>query len=144
MIRFGGNQNNKTEDKWRWQLDDFARDHQKQLAALAWGLQQEWGGLNHILGIDLKPKPHFVKCDREAIERLNHNTNQQLQEILGLIDGYKPEEEVLIIAIGEGQIKLLHFQVKPIPSVCFKEAQGDIDALITTLEASLATKFITK
>ena len=144
MIRFGGNQDNKAEDKWRWQLDDFARDHQQQLAALAWGLQQEWGGLNHILGIDLKPKPHFVKCDREAIEKLNHNTNKQLQEILGLIDGYKPEEEVLIIAIGEGQIKLIHFQVEPIPSVCFQEEKEDIDALITTLEASLANKFITK
>ncbi len=143
MIRFGGNQDSKPEDKWRWQLDDFARDHQQQLAALAWGLQQEWGELNNILGIDLKPKPHFVACSREAIEKLNRNTNEQLQEILGLIDGYKPEEEVLILAIGEGQIKLIHFQAKPIPSVCFQEAEENIDALITSLEASLATKLMT-
>ena len=144
MIRFGGNHNSKAEDKWRWQLDNFAREHQKQLAALAWGLQQEWGELNNILGIDLKPTPHFVACSREAIEKLNRNTNEQLQEILGLIDGYKPEEEVLILAIGEGQIKLIHFQVEPTPSVCFQEAQADIDALITSLEASLATRFITE
>ncbi|MDJ0688000.1 MAG: hypothetical protein QNJ41_05795 [Xenococcaceae cyanobacterium MO_188.B32] len=143
MIRFGSNQNNKPEDKWRWQLDDFARDHQQQLAALAWGLQQEWVELNNILGIDLKPKPHFVACSREAIEKLNYNTNKQLQEILGLIDGYKPEEEVLIIAIGEGQIKLIHFQAEPKPSICFREAGENIDALITSLEASLAAKFIT-
>lgn len=143
MIRFGNSHNNKPEDKWRWQLDDFARDHQQQLAALAWGLQQEWGELDNILGIDLKPKPHFVACSREEIEKLNHNTNGQLQEILGLIDGYKPEEEVLIIAIGEGQVKLIHFQVEPSPSVCFQKSQADIDSLITSLEASLATKLIT-
>lgn len=144
MIRFGNSQNNKPEDKWRWQLDDFARDNQQQLAALAWGLQQEWGELDNILGIDLKPKPHFVSCSREAIEKLNHNTNGQLQEILGLIDGYKPEEEVLIIAIGEGQVKLIHFQVEPTPPVCFQESQTDIDSLITSLEASLATRLIAK
>ena len=142
MIRIGGNQNNKADDKWRWQLDNFARDNKKQLAALAWGLQQEWGELDNILGIDLKPKPHFVACNREAIEQLNQNTNQQLQEILGLIDGYKPEDEVLIIAIGDGQIKLIHFQVEPTPPICFQEAEEDIDGLIASLEASLATKFV--
>ena len=141
MIRLGNSQNNKPEDKWRWQLDDFAKDNQQRLAALAWGLQQEWGELNNILGIDLNPKPHFVACSREAIEQLSSNTNDQLQEIVGLVDGYKPEEEVLIIVIGEGQIKLLHFQVEPSPPVCFQEAQEDIDALIASLEANLATKF---
>ena len=142
MIRIGGNHNNKAEDKWRWQLDDFARDHQKQLAALAWGLQQEWGELDNILGIDLKPTPHFVACNLGAIEQLNYNTNQQLQEILGLVDGYKPEEEVLIIAIGDGQIKLIHFQVEPTPPICFQEMEEDIDGLIASLEASLASKFV--
>ena len=143
MIRIGSNQNDKAEDKWRWQLDNFVRDYKKQLAALAWGLQQEWGGLDNldtILGIDLKPKPHFVKCSREAIEQLNYKTNGQLQEILGLIDGYKPEEEVLIIAIGDGQIKLIHFQVEPAPPICFQEAEEDIDTLIASLETILATK----
>lgn len=144
MIRFGGNQDNKAEDKWRWQLDNFARDRQQELAALAWGLQQEWGDFDNILGIDLQPSPHFVKCSREAIEQLNRNTNNQLQEILGIIDGYKPEEEVVIIAIGAGQIKLINFQVEPAPSVCFEEAKGDIDALISSLEASLANQFISR
>ena len=143
MIRIGSNQNDKTEDKWRWQLDNFVRDYKKQLAALAWGLQQEWGGLDNldnILGIDLKPTPHFVNCSREAIKQLNDKTNGQLQEILGLVDGYKPEEEVLIMAIGDGQIKLIHFQVEPAPPICFQEAEEDIDTLIASLETILATK----
>ena len=144
MIRFGNNRDNKAEDKWRWQLDDFTRDNRQQLAALAWGLQQEWGDKDSILGIDLQPSPHFVKCSREAIERLSYNTNQHLQEILGLIDGYQPEVEVLIIAIGIGQIKLIHFQVEPTPLVCFQLAKEDIDGLITSLETSLASKFSNK
>lgn len=61
MIRFGGNHNNKAEDRWRWQLDDFARDSQQELAALAWGLQQEWGNTDYILGIDLSTHTSFCQ-----------------------------------------------------------------------------------
>lgn len=136
MTRLGGTQINK--EKWRSQLDRFVKENQKELAALAWGLQQEWGETENTLGIDLKPQPHFVACSREAIEKLNDNVNGQIQEILGLIDGYNPEKEVLILAIGDGQIKLLHFQPQIPPPTCFQETQEDIDALINLLEARLA------
>ncbi|MGK7897629.1 MAG: hypothetical protein AB4372_29445, partial [Xenococcus sp. (in: cyanobacteria)] len=108
-----------------------------KLAALAWGLQQEWGDLDHILGIDLKPQPHFVACNKESLEKLNKNTKGHLQEILGLIDGYQREQEVLILVIGEGQVKLLHFQPKINPPECFIAENQDIDSLITSLESDL-------
>jgi hypothetical protein len=136
-MRLGGNQFNTAKDKWRSQLDSFVRENKQQLAALAWGIKQEWGDINNTLGIDLKPQPHFVACSREALEELNQNTNQQIQEILGLIDGYKPEKEVLIIAIGEGQLKLIHFQPEPSPPECFAEAGIDLDTLIKILEERL-------
>ncbi|MBE9169691.1 hypothetical protein IQ238_19910 [Pleurocapsales cyanobacterium LEGE 06147] len=136
-MRLGSNQLNTGKEKWRSQLDRFVRENEKQLAALAWGLQQEWGDLDNTLGIDLKPKPHFVACSREAIEELNRNTNGQIQEILGLIDGYKLEQEVSIVVIGDGQIKLIHFQPEPSPPACFQEVTEDIDTLISILEERL-------
>ncbi len=136
-MRLGSNQPNTGKEKWRSQLDRFVRENEKQLAALAWGLQQEWGDLDNTLGIDLKPKPHFVACSREAIEELNRNTNGQIQEILGLIDGYKPEREVSIVVIGDGQIKLIYFQPKLDPPTCFEEIAEDIDTLISILEERL-------
>jgi hypothetical protein len=139
-MRLGGNQFNTAKDKWRSQLDIFVQKNKQKLAALAWGIQEEWGDLDNILGIDLKPQPHFVACSREAIEELNRNTNQQIQEILGLIDGYKAEQEVIIIAIGEGQIKLIHFQPKLSPPECFQETEADLDTLIKILEEDLATQ----
>jgi hypothetical protein len=136
-MRLGSNQPNTGNEKWRSQLDRFVRENEKQLAALAWGLQQEWGDLDNTLGIDLKPKPHFVACSREAIEELNLNTNGQIQEILGLIDGYKPEREVSIVVIGDGQIKLIYFQPKLAPPTCFQEVAEDLDTLISILEERL-------
>jgi hypothetical protein len=140
MIQFGNNQGNTAQDKWRSQLDIFVQTNQQQLSALAWGIQQEWGDLENILGIDLKPTPHFVACSRSAIEQLDRNTNGHLQEILGLIDGYKPEEEVLMIAIGDGQIKLIHFQPQPSPPICFEQSPENLDTLIETLSVKLAQK----
>lgn len=136
-MRLGSNQLNTGKEKWRSQVDRFVRENEKQLAALAWGLQQEWNDLDKTLGIDLKPKPHFVVCSKQAIEELNRNTNGQIQEILGLIDGYKPEQEVSIVAIGDGQIKLIHFQPEPAPPTCFQEVAEDIDTLISILEERL-------
>jgi hypothetical protein len=136
MMRFGGERDTVT-DKWRWQLDRFVRENQTELAALAWGLKQEWQDSTDTLGIDLQPQPHFVACSKEAIERLNSNTQGHLQEILGLIDGYKPELEVLAIAIGNGQVKLIHFQPETTPPNCFDNLQIDLDTLIVTLEQKL-------
>ena len=137
-MQFGSSRQNIPEEKWRWQLDNFVDDHEEKLAALAWGLQQEWDELDSILGIDLKPQPHFVACNKESLEKLNKNTRGHLQEILGLIDGYQKEQEVLILAIGEGQVKLLHFQPAITPPECFLAENQDIDGLITCLESALA------
>jgi hypothetical protein len=128
---------NTPENQWRIKLDRFVQQNQQKLAALAWGLQQEWGDLDNTLGIDLQPKPHFVACSRKSLETLNKNVNGQIQEILGILDGYKPEEEVSIVAIGEGQIKLIHFQSQPSPPDCFAQAEEDLDALIQVLENRL-------
>ena len=132
--------NSQVQEKWRWQLDNFVDDNEAKIAALAWGLQQEWGDKNSILGIDLKPHPHFVCCNRESIEKLNRSTKGHLQEILGLIDGYQPEKEVLIIAIGEGQVKLIHFQPHTTPPDSFEMENQDIDRLIQDLATALGEK----
>ena len=141
-MQFGSSKNSQTQEKWRWQIDNFVDENENQLAALTWGLQQEWNDDNQtILGIDLKPQPHFVACTREQIEKLNQNTKGRLQEIIGLIDGYQPEIEVLIITIGEGQVKLIHFQPQLSPSDCLKAEANDIDRLIETLETKLKEIF---
>ena len=125
------------ENEWRFQLDRFVQENQKQIAALCWGLQQEWGDSNDILGIDLKPTPHFVACSREAIEALNQQVDQQLREVLGVLDGYRSEKEVVLIGIGDGQIKLINFQPEPPPPECF-EVEEDLDTLIDKLEQRLS------
>ncbi|ELS05372.1 hypothetical protein Xen7305DRAFT_00051150 [Xenococcus sp. PCC 7305] len=137
-MQFGSSQKNIPEEKWRWQLDNFVDDHEQKLAALAWGLQQEWEKPDDILGIDIKPQPHFVACTKESLEKLNKRTKGHIQEILGLIDGYQREQEVLILAIGDGQVKLLHFQPQTSPPECFLAENKDIDGLITFLESALA------
>ncbi len=134
------NPKNSVQEKWRWQLDNFTNENKTKLSALAWGLQQEWQDENSILGIDLKPQPHFVSCNRESLEKLNQNTKGHLQEILGLIDGYESEIEVLIIAIGEGQVKLIHFKPDVPPPDSFEAENRDIDRLIQELETALGEK----
>ena len=103
MFNLGNNRPEIAAQKWRSQLDLFVNEYETQLAALTWGLQQEWDDLETILGIDLQPTPHFVACTKTDIEKLNKNTRGQLQEILGIIDGYNRETEIVIMAIGEGQ-----------------------------------------
>ncbi len=138
MFDLGNNRPEIAQQKWRSQLDSFVGDYEPQLAALAWGLRQEWGTSNDVLGIDLKPQPHFVACSYENLEALNKNTRGQLQEILGIVDGYDPEIEVVVVAIGEGQVKLINFQPESTPSSCFAETDSDVDKLIATLENALA------
>jgi hypothetical protein len=137
-MQFGSSKNNQAQEKWRWQIDNFVEDHENQLAALTWGLQQEWNDSNNtILGIDLKPKPHFVACTKEKIEKLNRSTRGHLQEILGLIDGYQPDIEVLNLVIGEGQVKLIHFQPQTSPADCLSLEQKNIERLVEELETKL-------
>ncbi|MGF1489900.1 MAG: hypothetical protein ACFBSE_22665 [Prochloraceae cyanobacterium] len=135
-MRFSNTPPDDAENRWRYQLDDFVRANERDLAGLAWGLLQEWGDSNNTLGIDLNPKPHFVACSREAIEKLNKQVNYQFREILGILDGYDRNKEVVIIGIGNGQIKLINFVSDPLPPVCYESA-GDLDSLIDRLEAEM-------
>lgn len=135
-MRFSNTPPDNAENSWRYQLDGFVRENEQELAALAWGLLQEWGNRNNTLGIDLKPKPHFVACSREAIETLNRKVNYQFREILGILDGYEPSREVVIIGIGNGQIKLINFVSNPPPPDCFDRAV-DLDILIERLEQKM-------
>lgn len=138
MFNLGDNRAEIARQKWRSQLDLFVTDNESQLAALAWGLKQEWGDSNDVLGIDLQPTPHFVACSPESLEKLNKNTRGQIQEILGIVDGYDHQTEVVMIAIGEGQIKLINFQPETTPPECFAATDGDLDKLIDTLETNIA------
>lgn len=137
MIMFGRPQPEKAEDKWKHQLDRFAKDNQQELAALAWGLSLERGESTDTVGIDLQPTPHFVYCPREAIEELNRNVENHLQEILGIVDAHNPEKEVLIIGIGNDQIKLIQFEPEPPPPTCFEQVGKDVDTLLEQLEHRL-------
>jgi hypothetical protein len=139
MFDLGNNRPEIAEQKWRSQLDFFVNDYEQQLAALVWGLKQEWGETNDVLGIDLQPTPHFVACSQESLVQLNHNTKGRIQEILGIVDGHDSALEVVIVGIGEGQIKLINFQPETTPANCFAATDGDVDRLIDTLEKALAT-----
>jgi hypothetical protein len=137
MIRLGNTQPNQGENSWQQQLDQFVQTNQQELAALAWGLFLEQGDSEETLGIDLKPQPHFVSCPKESIERLNQQVGNQLQEILGLVDAHNPEQEVLILGIGDGQIKLIQFEPQPPPPECFEQVAEDVETLIDKLEQRL-------
>jgi hypothetical protein len=125
------------ENQWRKQIDRFVKENQKELAALSWGLYLEGGNIDQTLGIDLEPSPHFVSCSREAIETLNRNLDDQLREFLGVLDGHKPEIEVLIIGIGKGQIKAIQYKATPPPPECFAEIGETVDTLVDRLEGRM-------
>ncbi|NEQ19113.1 MAG: hypothetical protein F6K28_04195 [Microcoleus sp. SIO2G3] len=137
MTFFGSPQPETSENKWRQQLNQFARDNQQELAALAWGLFLERGESDETLGIDLNPTPHFVYCPKTAIDELNCKANNQLQEILGVVDAHNPEKEVLIIGIGDDQLKLIQFEPEPLPPACFEQVGKDVDTLLEQLEQRL-------
>jgi hypothetical protein len=138
MIQFGKPVPDDAANQWRYELDQFVQENQQELAALVWGLSQEWGrDSQDVLGIDLKPHPHFVCCSRTALETFNQKVDYKIQEILGIVDGHNPEEEVVIIAIGEG-IKLINFQPDLSPSECFQKFSQDLDSLIKILEEEMS------
>ena len=137
---FGSTQPETADNKWRRQLDVFVKENQKELAALAWGLWQENGSSQGTIGINLKPVPHFVYCPQDSIEKLNDNVDNRLQEILGLIKHHKPEIEVLMIAIGKDEVKLIYFESNPAPEECFNQVGKDINTLMDDLERGLSEK----
>ena len=137
MIQFGGNVPEAGDSGWRYQINLFSQDYRKELAALSWGLWQQNGDSQGTLGIDTKPQPRFVYCPKSAIEKLNRRAESRLREVLGFVDAFRPEKEVLIIVIGEGQIKLIQFESDPPPPQCFEELGLDTDTLLTQLETAL-------
>ncbi|MGB3513219.1 MAG: hypothetical protein WBA93_29200 [Microcoleaceae cyanobacterium] len=138
MIRFNTNQPDNGKNNWQHQLNKFVKANHKELAALAWGLHLEKGETDETIGIDLKETAKFVYCPKPAIETLNRNVDGNIQEILGLIDGYKPDLEVLMIAIGDGQIKLIYFQPEISPPDCFEQVGQDVDNLLEMLETGIS------
>lgn len=135
MVMFNSTQSDRGDKSWRSQLNEFVKANQQELAALAWGLFQERGESdNNTLGIDLEPTPHFIYCPRHAIEALNHKVDNQLQEILGVLDAHDPKQEVLIVGIGNAQIKLVQFEPEPPPPVCFEQVATDVNTLLERLE----------
>ena len=138
MIRLGTVPPDDADNQWRYQLDRFVQENQDTLAALAWGLRQEWGDSSDALGIDLSPRPHFVCCGRDSLEQLNNQVNRQIQEILGVLDGHDPNLEVAIVGIGVGQIKLIHYQPRLPPPESFRQQGEDLEQLIEQHETQLA------
>ncbi len=137
MIMFGRPQPERAEDRWKHQLARFVDNNKEELAALSWGLFLERGESDDTLGIDLQPQPHFVYCPKLAIEELNRKVQSHIQEILGVIDAHKPEKEVLIIGIGNDQLKLIQFEPDPPPPTCFEQVAADVDTLLARLEQRL-------
>ncbi|MGB0562983.1 MAG: beta-carboxysome assembly chaperone CcmS [Spirulinaceae cyanobacterium] len=126
---------------WKARIDQFTQAHQQELAALAWGIYQQDPDTTDTIGIDLKPEPHFVTCKREALDRLNQNVGGHLQELLGIRDNADLNNEVVMIVIGEGQLKLIYFAMEPSPAVCFEQVGQSVEALMTQLEADLQQRF---
>ncbi|MBD1831428.1 MULTISPECIES: beta-carboxysome assembly chaperone CcmS [Cyanophyceae] len=137
-MQFGSTSPDSGEKNWRNQLNQFVKANQQELAALAWGLWLENGDTKGTLGLDIKPKPHFVYCPKQAIEALNNQVENKLQEILGVVDAHKPEVEVLIIGIGEGQLKIIQFEPDPPPPICFEQVGADVDTLLERIEQGMA------
>ncbi|MGB5592770.1 MAG: hypothetical protein WBM62_01885 [Crocosphaera sp.] len=136
-MQFGDSPPDNLENQWRYQLDRFVTENKTSLAALAWGLTNEWEDQTDALGIDLQPQPHFIRCSRQSLDELNKNVEGKIQEILGIIDNHNYQEEVAIIAISQGQIKLIYYQSDPFPPVCFQEQQKTLDDLIEELETTM-------
>jgi hypothetical protein len=88
---------------------------------------------------DLAPSPHFICCSREALEKLNRKVDHKIQEILGILARYHPEEEVAILVIGEGQVKLVYFKPDLSPPECFKNLALDLQTLIQQLETEMSS-----
>ena len=139
MIKFDQSIPDDEANLWRYQLDQFVEENQQPLAALMWGLIAQWGRESQdILGIDLKPSPHFISCSREALEKLNRKVGRKIQEIIGIVDKYKPEEEVAMIAIGPGQVKLIYFKPELPPPDCYNQLEQDLETLIGQLEQKMS------
>jgi hypothetical protein len=136
-MMLGTTQPESSNNKWRSQLDRFVKSNQKELAALSWALWQENGDSQGTIGIDIQPTPHFIYCPQEALQKLNDKVENRLQEMLGLIKHFKPEVEVLMVGVGDGEVKLIYFEPTIAPPLCFQQLGLDIDALMDLLEENM-------
>ncbi len=136
-MMFGTTQPESSQKKWRSQLDRFVKSNQKELAALSWALWQENGDSQGTIGIDIQPTPHFIYCPQEALQKLNDKVENRLQEMLGLIKHFKPEVEVLMVGVGDGEVKLIYFEPTIAPPLCFQQLGLDVDALMDLLEENM-------
>ncbi|NJL00630.1 MAG: hypothetical protein HC910_08685 [Spirulinaceae cyanobacterium SM2_1_0] len=118
-------------------LDMFVRAHQREFAALTWALACEPADTPTALGIDLHPTPHLVTCPKPALEALDRKVGGYLREMLGIIDGYQPEREILLIGIGDSQIKAIMFEPDLPPPECLPQLGGDLAAVRAALEPEL-------
>ncbi|MBD2301416.1 hypothetical protein [Nostoc sp. FACHB-190] len=141
-MMFGSTQPETGDSKWRSQLDRFVKANQQELAALSWALWLENGDSQGTIGIDLQPTPHFVYCPQEAVEKLNENVENRLQEIIGIITHHQPEVEVLMIGIGKGEVKLIQFAPEPTPPECFAQVAKDVDGLLDLLEQRMSGEIV--
>ncbi|NEO64779.1 MAG: hypothetical protein F6J98_32025, partial [Moorea sp. SIO4G2] len=57
---------------------------------------------------------------------------------LGVVDAHKPEQEVLIIGIGNGQLKLIQFEPELSPPECFEQVGKDVDQLLEELDKQMS------
>jgi hypothetical protein len=137
-MMFGSNQSEVGDKQWRSQLDRFVKENQPELAALFWGLWLANGDSQGTIGIDLQPTPHFVYCPQAAVEKLNHQVENRLQEILGIVENHQPEKEVVMIGIGKGEVKLIQFAPEPAPPKCFEQIGQDVDDLLELLEQRMS------
>jgi hypothetical protein len=131
----------QSDEVWKARIDQFTADHERELAALAWGFYSHDFDSTDTIGIDLKPRPQFVTCTREALDRLNRRVKFQLQEMLGIRDHFDPKTEVFIVVIGDGQLKLIYFESDPTPQSAWAQLGLSLDELSTQLEATLQQYF---
>jgi hypothetical protein len=141
-MMFGSTQSETSDSKWRRQLDKFVKANQQELAALFWGLWLANGDSQGTVGIDLQPKPHFVYCPKEQIEKLNNQVDNRLQEILGIVENHQPDVEVVMIGIGKGEIKLIQFVPEPAPPICFEKVGKNVDGLLDVLEERMRREIV--
>jgi hypothetical protein len=128
-----------TTDLKTWQhFKEFVAENEQLLAALSWRFYQEKEETGEILGLELHPEPHFVACSQHAIETLNQNADNRLREMLGIVEGYKPEEEVLIIGMDRDRLQLVFFVPRPTPPECCEEVGQDLYTLLDEIEAKIA------
>ncbi len=138
MSKLDNSPPNINQTSWQQKLDEFVATHHPELAALAWCFYQERKDSGETLGIDFKPAPHFVVCSQEVIETFNQKTDSKLQEILGIIKGYDPETEVLMIGIGGNSIKLVFFKPEITPPEHYEKMGKDLNQLLDDLKEKMA------